>query len=213
MYLVTVDKEQEDRGALAEAAGLLARGGIGVIPTDTVYGLAALASSEAAVERLESIKARPAEKPFPIHVPGMRQAERLAYLDPVAGALARRFWPGPLTLVLPRRPGVELSGGDAATIGLRVPDCWVCLALADVAGPLVVPSANFAGEPAPASFDQVSGALLELVDFAIDAGRCDGGVESTVADLTEGIEVLREGAIPAAEVRRIAGAAGGKRAP
>lgn len=188
------------------AAAELASGGVGVIPTDTVYGIAALASNEAAVGRVLRIKERPPGKPLPVQVASLQDANAIGIADsPAVAALAGRFWPGPLTIVMERRPGVELPFQDPATIGVRVPASPLCIALIEKAGRLVVPSANAPGRPAPVTPSLIPAELLEAVDFLVDAGRCPLGVESTVVDVTGGVRVVREGAIPGRDVDQAAG--------
>lgn len=187
--------------ASKRAAEVLERGGIGIIPTETVYGLAARASDETAIARLLEIKERPTGKPLPVQVSGVEAAGELAKTGrPAARKLMERFWPGPLTLVLPVKPGVELPFQGSA-IGIRIPADYFCRALIERSGALVVPSANRSGEPPPASLEEVAPGLLELVDFVVDGGPCAAGTESTVVDLTGEPRVLREGAISAAEIR------------
>lgn len=185
-------------------AAMLLEGAVGIIPTDTVYGIAALATDRGAVERVLGLKERPVDKPLPVHVATMREANMLAEADgPEASALAERFWPGPLTMVLRRRPhAATLPFQDEATIGLRIPDEMFCLSLIEHAGYLVVPSANPPEAAPPVTLTDVSEALLESVDFVVNAGACPCGVESTVVDLTAGTRVLRQGAVPAAEITR-----------
>ena len=190
---------------VARAAAVLSEGGVGLIPTDTVYGLAALATHKAAVARVLDMKGRPADKPLPVQVASMRVANILAEADgPAAVTLAERFWPGALTLVLPRRtgPAAHLPSQPEESIGLRIPDDMFCVALIEHAGYLVVPSANPTGAPAPETLEQVSPEMIEAVDFVVNGGACQGGVESTVVDLTGNARVLREGAIPAADIMR-----------
>jgi L-threonylcarbamoyladenylate synthase len=187
------------------AAAVLASGGLGIMPTDTVYGLVALAENADAVARLFDIKGRPADKPLPIQVAKVEDADRLTYADaPEARRLMEAFWPGPITLVMKLRPGPRLPHQDPESLGIRIPDCAFCLALIERAGFLVVPSANFSGEPAPVSLDGVSGDLQRLAGFVVDGGACPVGLESTVVDLTSGLEILREGAIPEVEVSSVA---------
>ena len=189
-----------------QAAGLLEAGGIGVIPTDTVYGLCALATDRVAVEKVFRIKGRPLSKPLPLQVSGKGQAGELAVIDgPQVTRLMDAFWPGPLTLILPKRRDVDLPWQDSPDIGLRVPDCPFCLALLERVGWLVVPSANFSGAEPPVSFADVDAALLEAVDFAVQGGACPIGIESTVVSVTAGLEVLREGAIPSGDIMGAAG--------
>lgn len=195
----------EDVRVVAE---MLTGGAVGVIPTDTVYGLAAVANDRSAVARVLEIKDRPADKPLTVQVASLREARLLAELDDTAEALAERFWPGPLTMILPRRPGgaAGLPFQEAESIGLRIPDDDFCASLIEHAGYLVVPSANRRGMAAPVRAEEMSAELLEEVDFVVNAGACSGGVESTVVDLTGGaVRVKREGAVPAGEIARVAG--------
>jgi L-threonylcarbamoyladenylate synthase len=185
------------------AAALLRDGGIGVVPTDTVYGLVALATHEGAVARILEMKGREAGKPLPVQVASIREANILARADgPAAVTLADRFWPGALTLVLPRRtgPAAHLPSQPEESIGIRIPDDMFCVALIEHASYLVAPSANPAGAPAPETLDAVAPEIMEAVDFAVNGGACPHGVESTVVDLTAGVRVLREGAIAASEI-------------
>lgn len=199
----------EDVRVVAE---LLTCGKVGVIPTDTVYGLAALAADREAVARLLRIKRRPADRPFPVQVASLREAGIFALMDgPGVRALAERFWPGPLTMVLPRRPGgasaLPFQAGES--IGLRIPDDAFCASLIEHAGCLAVPSANILGAPAPSRTAEISPRLLEQIDFVVDAGACREGAESSVVELTGGaVRVLREGVIPAAEIMRVAAGSG-----
>jgi L-threonylcarbamoyladenylate synthase len=197
-------------GDVERAAEILLEGGVGIIPTDTVYGLAALAAHEGAVGRLLDIKNRPAGKPLPVHISNVADADKLTFADePDAAALMEKFWPGPLTLVLRRRSGVHLPFQRRESLGLRIPDNPFCRRLIKKAGFLVVPSANFSGDPPPASPDEVADGIMGLADFIVDGGTCGGGLESTVVDLTGGLEVLREGAISAGEIMKALGKPGG----
>lgn len=189
-------------------ARVLLDGGVGVIPTDTVYGVAALAADEAAVRRVMDIKKRPPDKPLPVLVESIREAELLAELDgKAAQALTGEFWPGGLTIVLPRKhgPGAHLPLQGERSIGLRIPDELFCLALIEHAGYLVAPSANPPGEPAPVRLEEVHDDILEQVDFSVNAGVCAAGIESSVVDLTSGVSVLREGAIPGSSIMKVVG--------
>lgn len=195
------------RHQIERIAGILADGGLGIIPTDTVYGLASPATDAEAVKRLLRIKRRSPGKPMTVQIASHSDADRLCVADgPLARYLAAEYWPGPLTLVLPRRPGLDLPFQGPETLGLRMPDHGFCLDLIDEAGYLVVPSANLSGGAPPASPEQIPGGLLESVDFIVDGGLCREGMESTVVRLTDGCEVLREGAVPAADIMRIASA-------
>jgi L-threonylcarbamoyladenylate synthase len=190
-------------GDVERAAKALLGGGLGVIPTDTVYGIAALASNKEAVAKVFEIKQRSLDKPLPVHVASIREVNALAEADGAAAAtLAARFWPGPLTIVLTRRtgPGTRLPLQPAESIGLRIPYDMFCLSLIEHAGYLVVPSANLPGAPSPRTLEDVPAGIIEQMDFVVNAGACPLGVESTVVDLIGEPAVLREGAVPAADV-------------
>jgi L-threonylcarbamoyladenylate synthase len=173
-----------------------------------VYGLTALPSSPGAVERVFALKGRQADVPIAVLCASAPQALELA--DPVPGVdqVAARFWPGPLTLVLPRRAGVDLPLGEPVhTIGLRVPDHALVRAVAERVGPIATTSANRHGEPTAPTATQAAGSLEGAPDLVVDGGRLVASA-STVVDATQTPwAVLREGAIRGAEVLRIAGTA------
>lgn len=173
-----------------------------VVPTDTLYGLAALPTVPGAVDRLFSLKRRPADTPIAVLVAGIEQVEALADLSGAARRLADAFWPGPLTMVLPRRAGVDLPLGEPhATIGVRWPDHPVIAALAEAVGPLATTSANRTGEPTPATAGEAAASLVGDVAVVLDGGAC-AGTASTVVDLTgPDLRVLREGAITESALR------------
>jgi L-threonylcarbamoyladenylate synthase len=203
--VIVINASQDDfsRQDVERCAEALRAGGVGIIPTDTVYGLAALASDERAVERVMRLKDRAADKPLPVQVASALDANLLGAADsPAAVALIERFWPGPLTIVMERRQGIDLPFQPAGTIGLRIPDSRFCLALIMEAGYLVVPSANPPGAAPPVTPGDIEPAIRQAVDFIVEAGPCAGGVESTVVDISAGVNVLREGAIPARDVAR-----------
>ena len=178
-------------------------------PTDTLYGLGAAAGDDRAVKRLFQAKNRPLDNLLPILVASVGAAQRVAQMEPsLALRLASHFWPGGLTLVLPRSPGfhsLALAGGD--TVAVRVPNHRVPLALIRELGqPLTGTSANIAGGPPPLTAGEVADQLGERVDIIVDGGRCPGGIESTVIDLTgESPRLLREGAISRAELESVIG--------
>jgi L-threonylcarbamoyladenylate synthase len=186
-------------GRIAEAAGILRRGGVVAYPTETFYGLGALASDGAAVGRLVSAKERPDGKPLPLLGADLSQLEAVALFSPLAHRLASRFWPGPLTLVLPARPGLHpaiTAGG--ATVGVRVSSGEVAAALARAAGgALVATSANRSGEQPPTSCDRLDPALRARLDGVLDGGSTPGGAPSTVVEVDgERLILLRTGAVP-----------------
>ncbi|MGN6361613.1 MAG: L-threonylcarbamoyladenylate synthase [Thermomicrobiales bacterium] len=191
--------------ALQQAAEILTRGGLVVFPTDTVYGVAARLDRPAALARLYEAKGRPSEKAIPVLVSGAEQLARLTRdLPPGAAAFAARFWPGALTIVLPRSdtvPDLVTAGGD--TVGLRMPDHPFALDLiARCGGALAVTSANRSGEPSLAEASAVAAAIGAGVDLIVDGGRAPGGQSSTVVALTSaGPRVLREGPISAEALR------------
>ncbi|HET9555483.1 MAG TPA: L-threonylcarbamoyladenylate synthase [Anaeromyxobacteraceae bacterium] len=193
------------------AAAVLRRGGIVAYPTETFYGLGALAADGAAVERLTRAKERPDLKPLPLLAADLGQVEAVADLPPLARRLAAAFWPGPLTLVVPARPGLHpaITGGGA-TVGIRVTSGAVAARLAlEAGGPLVATSANLSGEPPPASPAALAPALVARLDLVLDAGAAPGGLPSTVVAVEgDRLRLLRDGAVPfeAVEALRLAGA-------
>ena len=203
----------------ARAAAALLAGSLVALPTETVYGLAAVASDRTAVARVFEVKRRPADHPLIVHVESLASARQWVQEFPEPAAeLARRYWPGPLTLVLPRAPWVpdEVTGGQP-TVALRVPDhpltarvlALVGLGLAGPCG-LVAPSANAFGRVSPTSAADVMASLggrLGPADLILDGGECRVGLESTIVDATGGeLRVLRPGAVV---IDRAAAAAGG----
>lgn len=180
--------------AVERAIAALRAGEAIVVPTDTVYGLAAVPTVSGAVDRLYALKGRPAEMPIAVLVAGIEQVEALAELSDAAWRLADAFWPGPLTLVLPRRPGLALPlGGSDATIGVRWPDHPLIGRLATEVGPLATTSANRTGEPTPGTATEAAASLVGPVGAVLDGGAC-AGTASTVVDVTgSDLRVLREG--------------------
>jgi L-threonylcarbamoyladenylate synthase len=190
------------------AAAALRRGGVVAYPTETFYGLGALAADGAAVERLVRVKGRPDGKPLPLLAAGLDQLEAVAELPALARRLGAAFWPGPLTLVVPARPGLHpaITGGGA-TVGVRVTSSPVAAALAAAAGgALVATSANLAGEPPAATPAGLDPALVARLDLVLDGGPAPGGLASTVVAVEgEGLRLLRAGAIPSDRVAEAAG--------
>ena len=195
---------------IAQAAGILRRGALVAMPTETVYGLAGDARNPQAVAAIFAAKGRPAHNPLIVHVPDLRAAERLAILDPVAQDLARTFWPGALTLVAPLRPGHGLADGVTAglpTVALRVPAHPVAQhLLAAFGGPLAAPSANPSGRISPTTPAHVLAGLGGRIDAVLDGGPCAVGVESTILGVVKGeVTLLRPGGISAEDVARVTG--------
>ena len=196
------------RHEVQRAAAILRAGGLVAFPTETVYGLGALATDGAAVARIFEAKGRPAFNPLIVHVADAGAAEALGAFDPVARRLADRFWPGPLTLVLPLRAGHGLSPLVTAgldTVGLRVPAAPVARALLRaVGGPVAAPSANVSGRISATRAAHVASGLGEKVDFVLDGGPCRVGLESTILR-TEPLALLREGGVPAEAIEAALG--------
>lgn len=179
-----------DAKGIARAAAILASGGLVAVPTETVYGLAARADSDEAVARIYQAKGRPSFNPLIVHVRDARQAARYARLEGDAALLAERVWPGPLTLVLPRREDASLAEAVTAglpTVGLRAPAHPAMRALLAACDfPLAAPSANRSGFISPTRAEHVSASLDGLVDLILDAGPCGEGVESTIVAIRDG---------------------------
>jgi L-threonylcarbamoyladenylate synthase len=195
---------------LEAAVDCLREGGVIGLPTDTLYALAADARDPTAVRRVYQIKGREDGKPLPIFVPDLDVAAHYAVLTEAAIALARRYWPGALTIVCQKHPAFDseaLAGGQ--TVALRVPDHQLALhVLRALGGPITGTSANRSGGPDPDTAAEVRRQLGDEVDLVVDAGRCAGGVSSTIVDCTgDPIRILRHGAIPEAEILAVLEAA------
>ena len=200
-------KEIEDK--ISAAAKILREGGLVGIPTETVYGLGADGSNPAAVRRIFEVKGRPQDNPLILHVTGAQWLPRYcADIPPVAYTLARKFWPGPLTMVLKRQPTVpdETTAG-LDTVGVRCPNHPVTLAIIREAGmAIAAPSANTSGRPSCTSAQDVLEDVGGRIDMIIDGGSCAVGVESTVLDLTqEPPRLLRPGGLPVEDIERLIG--------
>lgn len=188
----------EDPTLIGEAAAIVTAGGLVAYPTDTFYGLAADARQAAAVARLFAVKGRHGEMAIPLIAADQAQAEMAGEMGPLARSLARRFWPGPLTIVIAARPGLPpalLAGGR--TVAVRVPDHGVAVRLAAAVGhPVTSTSANRSGEPPPTTAAAVVRALGDCIDAVLDGGACRGGVPSTIVDATgDAPRLVREGAV------------------
>ncbi|MCK9908963.1 L-threonylcarbamoyladenylate synthase [Microbacteriaceae bacterium K1510] len=198
-----------DRDGIEAAARCLKAGGLVAFPTETVYGLGADAANGEAVARVYAAKGRPAFNPLIAHVADAAAARRLAIFEPAAEKLAAAFWPGPLTLVLPKRPDCPVSDLALAgldSIALRVPDHPVAHALlAAFSGPVVAPSANRSGHVSPTTAAHVLSDLRGRIDLVIDGGASDVGVESTIVSCLGEPTLLRPGGLPRAEIERVLG--------
>ena len=191
--------------AIAAATEALRRGEVVGVPTDTVYGLAVDAAHAEAIKQLFELKERPAERSIAVLVADLDAAATLVELTLSARRLAERFWPGPLTIVAPRRPEAPEHLGTGATIGVRLPDDTIMRAIA-APGPLAVTSANLHGGPTPATADGLAG-LFPTLGLIVDGGPRPGA-SSTVVDMTGAAPtVLREGPITLDEILTAASSA------
>jgi L-threonylcarbamoyladenylate synthase len=195
--------------AIATAVRCLEAGGLVAFPTETVYGLGADATNGAAVARLFAAKGRPDFNPLIAHVAELAAARRLAAFDAAAERLAQAFWPGPLTLVLPRAekcPVAPLATAGLDTIAVRVPDHDIARALMAAFGrPIVAPSANRSGHVSPTTAAHVLADLSGRIDLIVDGGPTQVGVESTIVACLDGPVLLRPGGVPREVIERALG--------
>ena len=200
---------ETDKNAIEEAAAILRRGGLLGIPTETVYGLGADGLNEDAVRRIFLAKGRPQDNPLILHVPDAGWLERCCTdIPPAAYALAERFWPGPLTMILPRRDCVPLrTTGGLDTVGVRCPDHTVTRAIIAAADtPVAAPSGNTSGRPSPTCARHMMEDMMGKIDGIVDGGDCAVGVESTILDLTvQPPRLLRPGGLPLEELEAVLG--------
>ncbi len=207
--LLPVDPLLPDPDTIARAAEVLRQGGLVAFPTETVYGLGAHALDADAVQRIFIAKGRPANNPVIVHIADLEQIHTLVTAWPESAArLAERFWPGPLTLVLPRRdtvPDVVTAGGP--TVAIRLPAHPVALALLRAAGiPIAAPSANRSTELSPTWARHVLRGLEGRIDMILDGGPTTGGLESTVVDVSVSpVRLLRPGLLSPAAIEAIVG--------
>jgi L-threonylcarbamoyladenylate synthase len=194
--------------AWRRAEEALAAGNVVALPTDTIYGVAAALSHPAAVVRLFALKDRDAAKPVAVLVCDATQAELVARIDPIARRICERFWPGALTLVLPRAEGFEVDlGGAGDTVGVRAPAHPELIELCRHVGPVATTSANRSGHPTPADgrgvANELAGTEIELV---LDGGAAPGGTASTVVRIDGGeLHVLREGPVTVGDLQAAIG--------
>jgi L-threonylcarbamoyladenylate synthase len=198
-----------DPDGIAQASAILEQDGLVAMPTETVYGLAGNARSDVAIEKIFSAKERPRFNPLIVHVPDLEMAQTIGVFDQRALALARAFWPGPLTMVLPLQARAELSGMVTAnlnTVAIRVPAHPVAQALLrQFRGPLAAPSANPSGKVSPTTAAHVLAGLGGRIDAVIDGGPCEVGVESTIVGLDGSARLLRPGGLPVEAIAAILG--------
>jgi tRNA threonylcarbamoyl adenosine modification protein (Sua5/YciO/YrdC/YwlC family) len=203
--VLRLDATEDPEAVVDDVVELLLEGGVIVLPTDTVYGLAALPGDEAAMARLFALKGRDAGAPVAVLCTDVRQAAAL--VDPAALASLRpvgeRWWPGPLTLVLPRRPGIELHlGRPEDTVGVRVPDHALVRAVTERTGPLAATSANRHRQPTAVTVEEAVLALGTELDAVVDGGALEGRASTVIDATTSPWRVLREGPLPADEICR-----------
>ncbi len=209
MDTLHVNLQAPDPTVIARAAAVLRAGGLVAFPTETVYGLGANALDAAACARIFVAKGRPANNPIIVHVAGPAEARAVVASWPeIAVMLTARFWPGPLTLVLPKTaavPAVVTAGGP--TVAVRSPAHPVAQALLQAAGiPVAAPSANRSGELSPTRAEHVQRSLTDRIDLLLDGGPASGGVESTVLDLSRmPPRLLRPGLVSPAEIEAVIG--------
>ena len=189
--------------AIQHALELLSNGGLVAFPTDTVYGVGSLAFDGKAVESIYVAKDRPVEKAIPVLIGDTADLEKIGINIPdTAYKLAARFWPGPLTILIPKRPDLPESVSATETVGVRVPDHHVARALLRAAGPMAVTSANISGAQSPSTAQEVYEQLGGRIPLIIDGGKTPGGVPSTLVDCTSSeLKILREGPISLEEIR------------
>ena len=197
-----------DEQGILEAAGQIQSGALVAFPTETVYGLGASVYDAAAVQAIFAAKGRPGDNPLIAHVLEIRDARELGEWTPLAQTLAEAFWPGPLTLIVKRRPQVSsVVSAGLPTIALRAPSHPVARALIAAAGvPIAAPSANRSGRPSPTTADHVMEDLGGIIPLVLDGGPSEVGLESTVVDATSEIPlVLRPGAVTPEMLATVAG--------
>ncbi|UAJ11850.1 L-threonylcarbamoyladenylate synthase [Glacieibacterium megasporae] len=207
-----------DAAGIARAVAFLAQGHVVALPTETVYGLAGDATDPAAVAAIYAAKGRPGFNPLIVHVADLAAAEQLVEVDDIARALADRFWPGPLTLVLPARPGNGIAPdvtADLATLAVRVPAHPVMRAVLTAFGrPLAAPSANASGTISPTTAAHVAASLGGRIPLIVDGGATPGGLESAIVRVdSDRVSLLRPGGIDAALLGITAAAGPGIVAP
>ena len=192
----------EDSSVLPHALEILQSGGLVAFPTDTVYGVGALAFDGAAVESIYAVKDRPVEKAIPVLIGDIEDLAKVcAEVPEIALKLAARFWPGPLTLVVPKHPELPEAVSAAPTVGVRIPDHPVARALLRLAGPMAVTSANLSGRPSPVTAQEVYAQLGGRIALILDSGKTPGGIPSTVVDcIGPEPQVVRKGPISVSSI-------------
>jgi L-threonylcarbamoyladenylate synthase len=207
--VIEVDPDNLDEAVLTQAGAIIRAGGLVAFPTETVYGLGANALDPVAIARLYVAKGRPQRNPIIVHVPSVQAARSLVSAwPPTADSLAAQFWPGPLTMVLPKDPAVpDIVTAGGPTVAVRIPSQPVALALLVAAGvPIAAPSANRSTNLSPTTAQHVVRGLSGKIDLVLDGGPTSAGIESTVVDLTSSSpRILRPGPIGAQELSEVIG--------
>lgn len=211
MTTPVLDADQTD--TLEQTAQLLIKGKIVILPTETVYGIGALASNGKAIARIYSGKTRPQSKALIAHVDGQQMADTLGELNDLAASLIKQFWPGPLTLIVTRKANANihpLASGGLSTIAIRCPDHHFTRNLITRLGQtLVAPSANITDQQPPTSVNALSPQIASRVDLIVDGGTCSNGQPSTLIDLTsQPPKLLRQGTISRKEIEAVSGPLG-----
>ena len=203
MLVLKVNPENPDEDVLKYAASIIRKGGLVAFPTETVYGLGADALNSEAVSRIFEAKGRPADNPLIVHVSDFESVEKLAHVTDTARKLMKRFFPGPLTLVLKKNEVVpDVTTGKLDTVAIRMPDHRIALKLIELSEtPVAAPSANVSGRPSPTRAEHVIEDFSGRIECVIDGGETRIGLESTVVDARkEPVEILRPGAVTAEEL-------------
>ncbi|MEW6642007.1 MAG: L-threonylcarbamoyladenylate synthase [Pseudomonadota bacterium] len=197
------------RNSQEKAAKILAEGGLVAFPTETVYGLGADATNPEAIARLYAAKGRPSFNPLIAHVADLAAAQKLARFDARSLELAERFWPGPLTLVLPKTadcPVADLATAGLDTVAIRIPAHPVARAILRALGrPVAAPSANLSGHVSPTTAAHVAGDLTGRIDLIVDGGAVMVGVESTIVACLDAPTLLRPGGVPREAIEAVLG--------
>ncbi len=206
MLVLKINPQKISKRKIEIAACLLREGKLVAFPTETVYGLGASAFHREAMQRIYKVKGREEIKPLTVHIANEKDMEDFVLtLTPSAEKLISAFWPGPLTIVLPKKEEVPPEITRSNRVGLRMPDHPIALALIERSGPLVAPSANLSGHPSPTTPKMVEEQLGDRIECLIDGGKTPIGIESTVIDLTDKPLILRIGAIPVESIEEILG--------
>lgn len=199
----TIIASAESPDTIPLARDILNKGGLVAFPTDTVYGVGTLVFNGKAVESIYVAKDRPIEKAIPVLIAEAKDMDKVGMDIPdMARRIAARFWPGPLTCIIPKKPTLPESVSATSTIGVRVPDHDVARALLRTTGPMAVTSANISGQASPSTAEEVFAQLGGRISLIIDGGKTPGGVPSTLVDCTsDDIKILREGPISLEEIK------------